>query len=57
MAAKNILLENNPQWYKDAIIYQLHIKSFHDSNNDGIGDFKGLVEKLDYLENLGITAV
>src|SRR5947209_6323217 len=44
-------------WYKDAIIYQLHVKAFADSNNDGIGDFAGLTEKLDYLEDLGITAL
>ncbi len=44
-------------WYKDAIIYQLHIKSFFDSNNDGIGDFSGLLEKLDYIADLGVTAV
>ena len=40
-------------WYKDAIIYQLHVKAFADSNNDGIGDFAGLTEKLDYLQELG----
>ncbi|MEA2940647.1 MAG: maltose alpha-D-glucosyltransferase / alpha-amylase, partial [Bradyrhizobium sp.] len=39
-------------WYKDAIIYQLHVKAFADSNNDGIGDFAGLTEKLDYLQDL-----
>ena len=50
-------LNDNPLWYKDAVIYQLHIKSFYDSNGDGIGDFRGLVEKLDYLESLGITAI
>ncbi|MFA0963996.1 maltose alpha-D-glucosyltransferase [Roseivirga sp. BDSF3-8] len=44
-------------WYKDAIIYELHIKAFFDSNNDGIGDFKGLLNKLDYLEDLGVTAI
>lgn len=44
-------------WYKDAIIYQLHVKCFCDSNNDGIGDFKGLSKKLDYLQNLGCTAI
>ena len=44
-------------WYKDAIIYELHIKSFYDSNNDGIGDFAGLTEKLDYLQDLGVTAI
>lgn len=44
-------------WYKDAVIYQLHVKSFFDSNNDGIGDFPGLTMKLDYLEKMGITAI
>ena len=44
-------------WYKDAIIYELHIKAFFDSNGDGIGDIRGLIEKLDYLEDLGVTAI
>ncbi len=44
-------------WYKDAVVYELHIKSFHDSNNDGIGDIQGVIEKLDYLQDLGITAL
>jgi maltose alpha-D-glucosyltransferase/alpha-amylase len=44
-------------WYKDAIIYQLHVKAFADSNNDGIGDFAGLTEKLPYLQDLGVTAL
>ncbi len=44
-------------WYKDAIIYELHIKAFMDGNGDGIGDFPGLLEKLDYLQNLGVTAI
>jgi maltose alpha-D-glucosyltransferase / alpha-amylase len=44
-------------WYKDAVIYQLHIKAFFDSNGDGIGDFKGLLEKLDYVEQLGVNAI
>ncbi len=44
-------------WYKDAIIYQLHVKSFFDSNNDGIGDFPGLISKLDYIADLGVSAV
>jgi maltose alpha-D-glucosyltransferase/alpha-amylase len=48
---------NDPLWYKDAVIYQLHVKSFFDSNNDGIGDFPGLTEKLDYIERLGVTAL
>ncbi|MCC6543469.1 MAG: maltose alpha-D-glucosyltransferase [Nitrospirae bacterium] len=54
---REVVLEDDPLWYKDAIIYELHVRSFHDSNGDGIGDFKGLTEKLDYLEDLGITAV
>ena len=44
-------------WYRDAIIYQLHVKSFFDSNNDGIGDFRGLTQKLDYVRDLGATAI
>src|SRR4026208_255659 len=44
-------------WYKDAIIYELHVRTFHDSNADGIGDFRGLIEKLDYLQELGISAI
>src|SRR5881394_257860 len=49
--------EEDPLWYKDAIIYQLHIKSFFDSNNDGIGDFPGLISKLDYIADLGVSAI
>ena len=48
---------SDPLWYKDAIIYELHVKTFHDSDGDGIGDFRGLIEKLDYLQELGITAI
>src|SRR5690625_2183299 len=44
-------------WYKDAIIYQLHVKSFFDSNNDGIGDFPGLISKLDYIASLGVNTI
>jgi len=44
-------------WYKDAIIYEAHVKTFFDSNNDGIGDFQGLRQKLGYLESLGVTAI
>ncbi len=50
-------LDGNELWYKDAIIYQLHVKAFADSNNDGIGDFAGLCEKLGYLQDLGVTAL
>ncbi len=51
------LLENDPEWYKDAVIYELHVRSFFDSNEDGIGDFRGLTQKLGYLEDLGVTAI
>ncbi|MBV9153068.1 MAG: maltose alpha-D-glucosyltransferase [Alphaproteobacteria bacterium] len=48
---------SDPLWYKDAIIYQLHMKAFFDANNDGVGDFEGLTRKLDYLQDLGVTAL
>ena len=47
----------DPLWYKDAVIYQIHVKSFYDSDNDGVGDFPGLLEKLDYIAELGVTAI
>ena len=47
----------DPLWYKDAVIYETHVKSFYDSNGDGIGDLRGVVEKLDYLQELGITCL
>ncbi len=46
-----------PDWYKDAVIYEVHVRAFRDSNGDGIGDFRGLTEKLDYLADLGVTAL
>ena len=49
--------EGDELWYKDAIIYQLHVKAFADSNNDGIGDFAGLTEKLGHLQELGVTTL
>jgi len=51
------LLNADPLWYKDAVIYQLHIKSFYDGNGDGVGDFAGLLDKLDYLADLGVDTV
>lgn len=53
----NPKLRDTSMWYKDAIIYQLHVRAFYDSNGDGIGDFRGLTQKLDYLEDLGVTAI
>jgi len=50
-------LEDDPLWYKDAIIYELHVRAFSDSDADGVGDFRGLTQKLDYLQDLGVTAI
>ncbi len=50
-------LRSTPTWYKDAVIYEVHVRAFYDSVTDGIGDFGGLTQKLDYLEDLGVTAV
>jgi len=47
----------DPLWYKDAVIYELHVKTFQDSDGDGIGDFRGLIDKLGYLQELGITVI
>src|SRR3954469_21190390 len=48
---------NAPTWHHDAVIYQLHVKAFRDSNRDGFGDFRGLLEQLDYIAELGVTAI
>ena len=50
-------MDVDPLWYKDAIIYQIHVKSFFDSNNDGIGDFPGLISRLDYIAELGVNTI
>jgi maltose alpha-D-glucosyltransferase/alpha-amylase len=50
-------IDDHIHWYKDAIIYELHIKAFMDHNGDGIGDFMGLLGRLDYLVDLGVTAI
>lgn len=55
--AEQLAFADDPLWYKDAIIYQVHIKSYFDSNNDGIGDFQGLIEKLDYIVALGVNTI
>jgi maltose alpha-D-glucosyltransferase/alpha-amylase len=54
MAADFVL---EPHWYKDAIVYETHVKAFHDGNGDGVGDLAGLIDRLDYLEQLGITCL
>ncbi len=55
MADEQIL--RPPDWYRDAVIYEVHVRAFSDSNRDGIGDFPGLTGKLDYLQQLGVTAI
>ncbi len=50
-------LDDDPLWYKDAIVYELHVRAFHDSDGNGSGDFNGLIEKLPYLQDLGVTAL
>lgn len=50
-------LVDDPLWYKDAVIYELHIKAFFDANGDGLGDFAGLIDKLDYVRDLGVNTI
>ncbi len=57
MAANRGETTIDPLWYKDAVIYELHVKTFCDSDGDGMGDFRGLIDKLDYLQELGVTAI
>src|SRR5450755_1829664 len=54
---KAVASAQDPLWFKDAIIYELHVRAFVDSNNDGIGDFQGLTQRLDYLQDLGVTCL
>jgi len=54
---KPALSKNDPLWYKDAVIYEVHVRAFYDGNGDGMGDFAGLTQKLDYLLDLGVTAI
>jgi len=56
-AVETIDFLDDPLWYKDAVIYQVHVKSFFDANDDGIGDFPGLIEKLDYIVSLGVNTI
>ncbi len=57
MAFEDLSMSGDPDWYKDAVIYELHVRSFLDGNGDGIGDFPGATKKLDYLSDLGVTAL
>ena len=50
-------LTDDPLWYKDAVLYEVHVRALADGNGDGIGDFRGLMDRLDYLQDLGITAL
>ena len=54
---KKLASASDPLWYKDAIIYEVHVRAFADSNDDGIGDFPGLLSRLDYLQDLGVTCI
>jgi pullulanase/glycogen debranching enzyme len=56
-SVKKLASASDPFWYKDAIIYELHVRAFADSNGDGIGDFPGLLSRLDYLQDLGVTCI
>lgn len=56
-ANRELILPDDPLWFKDAIFYQLHLKAFFDSNADGYGDIPGLIQKLDYVQNLGINCI
>ena len=51
------LRTDDPTWYKDAIFYEVHVRAFNDSNGDGVGDFRGLLDKLSYLQSLGVTVI
>src|SRR5580658_3335302 len=55
--SRSLKLQKDNLWYKDAVIYQLHVRAFSDSNADGVGDFSGLTQRLDYLQSLGATAL
>ncbi len=57
MARSDFPLDDDPLWYKDAIIYEVHVRAYCDSTGDGMGDFRGLEDKLDYIQDLGVTAV
>ncbi len=50
-------LDQDPFWYKSGVIYEVHVRAFYDADGDGSGDFRGLTEKLDYIKDLGVTAI
>src|SRR4026207_1694047 len=56
-AGNHVMPDNDPLWYKDAVIYEVHVRAFFDSSGDGMGDFVGLTQKLDYLQDLGVTTL
>src|SRR3989442_9366774 len=51
------LLTPDPNWYRDAVVYEVHVRAFADSDGDGVGDLTGFTQKLDYLQDLGVTAI
>ncbi|MFL5338356.1 MAG: alpha-amylase family glycosyl hydrolase, partial [Geminicoccaceae bacterium] len=55
--AASVAAPPDPHWYKDAVIYQTHVKAFFDANGDGIGDFEGMIAKLDYIQELGVSTI
>ncbi|MGH7006160.1 MAG: alpha-amylase family glycosyl hydrolase, partial [Alphaproteobacteria bacterium] len=55
--SKAPMLPDDPHWYKDVVTYEAHVKAFFDANDDGVGDFRGLTARLDYLQDLGISAI
>ena len=59
IALETVEIDNSddPLWYRDAVIYQLNVKAFFDTNNDGVGDFKGVTAKLDYVKELGVNTI
>lgn len=57
MGDNNAQWLQDPLWYKDAVIYELHIKAFFDSDNNGVGDLAGLIQKFDYLQDLGVNTL
>ena len=57
MSEPGAWFESDPQWFKRAVFYEIHIRGFFDGNDDGAGDFRGLIDKLDYLQWLGIDCV